>query len=76
MEWEKGETATEWLFAEDWVEVDGQVDALDEWSKEGRGVGLVALFTVVACYVSVPKSLIRWRGVKTESNFRGSLYRS
>lgn len=59
----RSETAVEWgphakesrefLIGErDWVEVDLDVDGLDGWSRQGRGVGVVALLGVVAAYVS------------------------
>lgn len=58
----RSETAVEWgpyakesrefLIGErDWVEVDPDTDGLDEWSRQGRGVGFVALLGVVAIYV-------------------------
>jgi len=59
----RSETAVEWgpyakesreyLMGErDWVEVDPDVDGLEKWSREGRGVGFVAVLGAVAYYVS------------------------
>jgi len=43
----------EWLMGErDWVEVDGAVEAMDDWSRGGRGVGFLAILGVLVCYVS------------------------
>lgn len=36
----------------DWVEVDGAVEAMDEWSRGGRGVGFLAIVGALVCYVS------------------------
>ena len=59
----------EWLMGErEWVEVDPDVDGLEKWSREGRGVGLVALFGVIVCYVSFSD------GTRCRSHIRPSLY--
>jgi hypothetical protein len=68
----RSETAVEWgpyakesrefLIGErDWVEVDSDVDGLDEWSRQGRGVGVIALLAIMACYVSLWKLSFRSR---------------
>lgn len=47
--------STEWLMNErerDWVEVDGEVDGMEGWGEQGKGVGVLSLILVILCYVS------------------------
>ena len=68
-----GKESTEFLIGErDWVEVDPDVDGLDGWSRQGRGVGLVALFALLCSYVSI---LLSFSGSVLTSGFDRSPFR-
>ena len=52
VDWEGKESAEYLLGEKEWVEVDNDVDGVDGWGREGRGVGIMALITILGLYVS------------------------
>ena len=55
--WDGKESAEYLLGEREWVEVDSNGDGVDGWSKEGKGVGIVAVITVLLNFVGMALGL-------------------